>query len=524
MSNAFIRVPPDSTGKRILHSDMVIIDIDNLTISLDTIPFGATITGQTSNATGKFIGYDIRLGVLSVHVSNDSSDWIVGEQLIYDSVSFAEIVSVNTIFVPNISIVDADNHNPLKVDDNGAMFTRFTEGSQLFDAFGNTQVITNQLIDEHTFLYGANNQKYYDVIQTSGSITADVPKSMVKLSVNDQSGSLAQRTSTIYYPYSPGEGTYTIFSLGSGDEGKTGVVRRWGLYDDYNGVYFQLSGSLFSVNVVSSTSGTEEITTIPRTSFNGTRLQDANVDPFVIDFSKINLFWIDFQWLGSGRVRFGVIEPNGARTIIHTIENANSKTGPYMQAGTLPLRFEIFNETATASTSEFKLICISVMKQSFQNKYIGSVYTNIAFQQSVSGSGYSHLLSARPKTQIGGRINRSIALPESMQVNVNGDPVEIVLMQNTTLVGADFGDSPNPISGFDIETDNSVTISNSGSFFGRNFFGPGVSKQDFEDNILNGLRLHPNGTTQPIFTLAAKCPNPSGSATVDVIIKWREIK
>jgi hypothetical protein len=36
-------------------------------------------------------------------------------------------------------------------------------------------------------------------------------------------------------------------SLSCGDSGKDGVVRRWGLFDEEDGVYFELDGLTFSV-------------------------------------------------------------------------------------------------------------------------------------------------------------------------------------------------------------------------------------------------------------------------------------
>jgi hypothetical protein len=369
MSNAFIRVPPDSTGKRILHSDMVVLDITGLSISLESIVFGSTITGGTSGATGKFVGYDIRLGVLSVHVSNESSAWTVGETLIYEGSPFATITVVNTVYIPQVGLIDSDSHNPAKVDDQGALYTRNADGSQLFDVFGGSLTSTNRVVDTHTFLYGTEDWKYYDFTNVSGSITPVPVQSLSRLSVTDVSGSHAQRTSNVYYPYTAAEGTYVLYSLGSGDEGKAGVVRRWGLYDDDNGLYFQLSGSVLTANVRSSTSGTPVVRSVSQTEFNGDRLLDDNIDAFVVNFSKSNLYWITYQWLGVGVASFGTISPDGVKTTLHTFKNANQFTVPYMQTGTLPVRWEMFNETETASSSEFKVVCVSVMKQSFEEEY-----------------------------------------------------------------------------------------------------------------------------------------------------------
>jgi len=525
MSNAFIRVPPDSTGKRILHSDMVVLDITGLSISLESIVFGSTITGGTSGATGKFVGYDIRLGVLSVHVSNESSAWTVGETLIYDGSPFATISVVNTVYIPQIGLIDSDSHNPVKVDDQGALYTRNADGSQLFDVFGGSLTSTNRVVDTHTFLYGTEDWKYYDYTANSASISAVAQQSISKLIVTDQSGSHAQRTTNVYYPYTAAEGTYVLFSLASGDEGKAGVVRRWGLYDDDNGIHFQLSGSTLSVNVRSTISGTTVTRTVPQSEFNGDRLLDDNVDRFVVDFSKVNLYWVAFQWLGAGVSAFGTISPSGVKTTIHTFENANQFTVPYMQSGTLPVRWEMFNETDTASTSEFKVVCVSVMKQSYAEEYVGNSYSVSNFQIPVSGSSYSHLISARPKSTINGRKNRKALIPSSMQINVDGSPIELIYSVNATLTGsADFSDNPNPYSAFDVEASGSLNMSDVGIITSRTLYGSGVTDTPYTFGILDSLSMGANPNYVPTFTLSAKCPKPSGTATVDVIIRWKEVQ
>jgi len=313
--------------------------------------------------------------------------------------------------------------------------------------------------------------------------------------------------------------------LGSGDEGKAGVVRRWGLYDDDNGIYFQLSGSALSVNIRSSTSGTPTHRSITQDDFNGDRLLDDNIDSYEVDFSKINLYWVAFQWLGAGVSSFGAITPDGVKTTIHTFKNANAFTVPYMQSGTLPVRWEMFNETDTSSTSEFKVVCVSVMKQSYAEEYIGDSYSVSNFQIPVSGSSYSHLISAKPKATINGRKNRKSLIPVSMQVNVDGSPIELVYSVNAILTGsADFSDNPNPYSAFDVEGSGSLEMSNVGNITSRTLYGSGVTDTPYEFGIRDSLSLGSNPNYVPTFTLSAKCPKPTGNAMVDVVVRWKEVQ
>ena len=55
----------------------------------------------------------------------------------------------------------------------------------------------------------------------------------------------------------------------------------------------------------------------------------------LLDLSKNNQYWIDFQWHGSGRVRFGTFH-NGARVIMHEFYYNNRNVLPMNQTISLP--------------------------------------------------------------------------------------------------------------------------------------------------------------------------------------------
>jgi hypothetical protein len=83
--------------------------------------------------------------------------------------------------------------------------------------------------------------------------------------------------------------------------------------------------------------------------------------PYVLDFSKFNLYWMDYQWQGVGRVRFGIYNPDGSRQLLHVIKNANSGL-LLMRRGTLPFRMEMYNKYNTSSASQLLITCISVTR------------------------------------------------------------------------------------------------------------------------------------------------------------------
>jgi len=345
MAHDYIQIPPDSTGKKIRHTRRLDVEVLNPLVNLGIIGKGAPVVGVTSNATATFIGAAIELDENYIYMYDDVGTFLEGEVITINGIPAATIDHYVTQYTANVNISDANSPNfTQKIDKEGSSYVRYDEGNLGFDAFGNAQFSQLTQIDNHIFTYGDTPSKYYDKLLLSGSVAADVSNSDLVLSVTAESGSKATRTTHQYYPYNPGEGNELLMSVRLGDEGKAGVVRRWGMFDDDD-------GTQRSVVIRNSTGGTITENRVVPENYNGKSLVVENVSPFLLDASKFNLFWIDYQWLGAGRVRFGVIAPDGARITVHTFHNANEFLTPYMKRGTLPFRIEQFNTTNTASSS-----------------------------------------------------------------------------------------------------------------------------------------------------------------------------
>jgi hypothetical protein len=518
-----IQIPPDSTGKHIRHTRRLDLEITNILIDLNLLDRGDTLTGLSSGATGTFIDHRTELNETYLYLTNVVGIFTEAELIsngIHGTIGTVDIHE--TVFTPNVVITDPDSpYNRMKVDKAGSAYTRFSEGDLGFDAFGHAQFSQQSQMESHTFMYGVDTTKYWDQEVNGGTVTQVVEQSCMLLSVNDQSGSFASRTTHQYYPYQPGVGNEMLMSLRTGDVGKEGLTRRWGLFDDLDGVIFEVDGLNRYVVLRSTFNGVTTEERISDDEFNGDPLDDINTSEFVEDLTKYNLFWIDYQWLGVGKVRVGSFAPNGKRVTIHTFQNPNKKTLPWAKRGTLPIRLEQFNTAGTSGTSEMRMVCATMARQNQQITYVGdtfSVHSNTITL--ATGSIEVPLLSARANLLQNGEINRITMIPTDLEVFVEGDTVEMHMWEGLNLTGSTWNKVTDPASAFTFDRD--ATSYTGGRVRDRLYIPAGVRTIALEEDLTRAVKLHADGITQPNFSLSAKCLLPTGTATIVALIRWKE--
>ena len=303
--------------------------------------------------------------------------------------------------------------------------------------------------------------------------------------------------------------------------GKNNLRQCVGLFDGYNGLFFEQNDNIVSVVKRSSTTGSTVDDIINQSSWNLDKMDGTGPSGTVIDLTVVNIFVIDFEWLGSGRVRFGFIL-NGLVTYCHELNFANSLDKPYMSTPHLPIRYEIENIGITASSSEMLHICSSVFTEGTVKSFRGTLQSFNNGITPISVTTRRPVLSIRPKATFNGIINRGIVSIQSfnIQVDTNGILLEIVQ-------GGSIGGSPSWTS----TSDNSITEMNvSGTTItggevilsryvsSANPVSAGELKESLARlRIDNGLSVKLDGV-QEIFSVVATAQTGTSSvlATVDV--------
>lgn len=265
----------------------------------------------------------------------------------------------------------------LKIDNQGSASIRFAEGQPPLAGFGYLKTATQRVLGVYESSQGSYDDLFTIVTGNGGLSTYDSVGNGQILSTSTASGSRCFRQTNRYHYYVPGSANYILMTIACGDLGKSNNVRRWGAFDEKDGVFFSLEGTTLYAVVRSSTTGTVVETKVAQSSWNKDKVDGTGLSGFDLDLTKINLWWIDYQWLGSGRVRFGVFTPSGSRIVCHQFENAGVNTLPYMRSGTLPLATENINSNITASTSELRESCMAMYTEGTYEDYTFWRYSDI---------------------------------------------------------------------------------------------------------------------------------------------------
>lgn len=410
----FVQYPPDSTGKKSRHNEIYDLKVLSETLKPRN---GDTITGQISGATGKYVG-DLRIdGEITYHLKTVVGDYQAGETLLVETVPYAVVDEwVGPLYLQMVNLADPNfPENRQSVDSRGAANVRFAEGEPQFDSFGRIQVSQVQAVGEYYHIMEDQSGKYWTNVSGVGaSAVFDVSTSSIVYTIGTASGEKASRTTNQYHPYKPATSQLIYMSIAVGDQGKANVRREWGYFDDYNGFGFRVEGTVLQVFLRNDTTGTVVEDVVNQEDFSDNSLDNALLDEYVLDISKINVYWMDMEWLGAGRVRLGVITPDGRRLTLHQFKNANSKPATYMRSGNLPVRWNIENTGTSASISQLRAICAAVLTESADVQYSGTlIHTSPPKPVTIPNDGLYHpFLNFRAKLSINGRPNRIIGIHE----------------------------------------------------------------------------------------------------------------
>jgi hypothetical protein len=261
-------------------------------------------------------------------------------------------------------------HTGLAGSGSGGLAIKFADSGSI-DAFGRQRVSapftlfdSKQVWNDGDIADSAENYPlFYDNQETSGSGTAttfNANRASTTLGVSATTAGTRVRQTKQRFNYQPGKSQLVIITgiIGAVASGNT---KRLGYFDESDGMYFESNGSNINIAVRSNVSGSPIDTAVTQPNWNLDTMDGNGPSGINLDFSKVQIFFLDFEWLGVGRIRFGFYV-DGLPVYCHQVLNANVITSVYMSNPNLPIRIEIDND-GTGAADNIEHICTTVVSE-----------------------------------------------------------------------------------------------------------------------------------------------------------------
>lgn len=240
----------------------------------------------------------------------------------------------------------------------------------LIDAFGRSRTSQASTLGDFMQPNDVHNALIWTSGSTgSGSIEHQPNRASTLLTIHTGSGDERIWQTKRHFKYQPGL-SYLVSMTGVMGAAKVGVRRRMGYFNSSDGIFLQLSGSNLSLVKRESVSGSVVDHVVDQADWNLDTLDSLGSSSVALDISKAQIFGVDMQWLGVGRVRAGFFI-DGTFIYAHEFTHSNKIASTYMSTPNLPIRFEIVNGGESASPTTLEQICFSVMSEGTVEKELG---------------------------------------------------------------------------------------------------------------------------------------------------------
>lgn len=338
--------------------------------------------------------------------------------------------------------------------------------SASIDAFGRWRVSEPETIFDSKLILD-NAPLRWDDAAVSGagtSSTYNTNQASVTLGVSNLTAGKRVRQSKRRFGYQAGK-SQLIMLTGVFGTASTGITKQIGYHDDQNGLFFQQTYSAGNevISVVRRTyvTGIAADNPVAQSAWNIDKMDGTGASGIDLDFTKTQIFLIDFEWLGVGRVRMGFVV-DGMIVYCHEFLNTNSLTVVYMSVPNLPVRFSIEND-GTGGAASLVQICSTVQSEAGQEE-IGLTFglnRGTTALTTLNDADMYPLIALRYQT---GKTIVPISILEwtvAITPGVTGLPIGASLILNPTVTGTALSFTPlaNSALEYDISRTNGTKVS-----------------------------------------------------------------
>ena len=432
----------------------------------------------------------------------------------------------------NTTINSADNPINVSAAITGTVTSTVVDGAA--DAFGRLRISEAFTLGDYKHTYGID-PNFRDTLTNGGTVTHITNQSAARLTTTSNASSRAIHQTKMYHNYMPGK-SQLIKSTVNFYSATANVTKRTGYYDDLNGIFFEQIGTgelAFVIRTDTSGTASDARRTI-QSSWNKDRCDGTGPSGFNLDITKTQIFFIDFQWLGVGRVRCGFVH-NGQIIVAHEFYNSNYLPTVYMSNPNLPIRCEILNTGATTGAFLDQICSTVVSEGGYTESGIDfSVDSGQTSQSITVANGMHPIIAIRLKNTFRGYPNRVVVRSGNINVYSEEYPaywavfklssLSAITLSNATWTSAN-GDSA-------VEYNLTATAFTGGDRLdggivgttspGGSAKGTGTSPVNQPSNAKkNFIAQNYDSTDSEIYVVCAKAIGGTSKLWVD--FQWREI-
>lgn len=461
------------------------------------------------------------------------------------------LFEVNMIANKNGEVVATDNPFPVTgtVGISSETLVTINPDTTAVDAFGRQRITEPFTLGDYKHIYGLNVDFLDSNSGTGSTVTFQANKACARLVTGIGTTAYSVHQTRAYHHYQPGK-SQLIFSSFNFYAPQQNATKRTGYFDDRDGIYLEQVGLSTSNGVDvgigthnwvirTYTSGIATETRIPQSQWNKDKCDGTGTSGFNIDFTKTQLSFIDFQWLGVGRVRCGFAH-DGKLIVAHEFNHSNNLDKVYISNPNLPVRCEVRN-TGVGVGASMDQICATVASEG------GYSESGIDFSHSMTTTRTTLTPAATEFPLIAIRLkNLFNTLPNRMSVKLNTISLyaetnsisfRVVRLPGNAYIGlTTLGQGTTWTSAGDnsgVEYCTNATVYFDGDEFASGFVPAGASQNALSPVTLgsitgakkNVIRQNIDSTDSEIYAIIVRTITTQGNsqASVAASIQWREI-
>lgn len=297
------------------------------------------------------------------------------------------------------------------------------------DAFGRLRVSQGETLADYSHVSG-ENPSMITVTNGGGSGNANVQYSSYTLGVGTSATDYAIHQSLMYHHYQPGKSQFILTSFVI-EAHRASTTKRIGYFDETNGIFLEQTGTgQLRFVMRTNTGGTVADTAVNQTEWNVDPCNGSGQSGFELQVNKTQLMWIDFQWLGVGKVRVGFVH-DGNFILANEFYHSNNLATVYWRLPSLPIRCEIRNTGAAVGVANIQQICATVISEGgyLETGTVGSINSSLLGRTLVDGGDTLPVVAIRLKNSYNGLPNRGLVRIQEIAALVTDAPIYYEIRQ-----------------------------------------------------------------------------------------------